>query len=193
MQVARKKTAKEVWDYLKTRFVGADRIKNTQLLTLKSDFNTMRMQEGESLDQYAGRLNSMSVRNEQFYDLNKMSFEEVVGRLKVFEEHTRPHASGGNSIGDSQLLFTQAEWQGGCGRDRGRGRGGRSGMSRNDEESDSDGGRRNKSHIKCFNFHMMGHYANECKATKKNEEETHLTRANDTEPALLLVVSEEPV
>jgi hypothetical protein len=39
MQVARKKTAKEVWDCLKTRFVGADRIKNARLLTLKSDFN----------------------------------------------------------------------------------------------------------------------------------------------------------
>ena len=29
-------------------------------------------------------------------------------------------------------------------------------------------------------------------APKKKEEETHLTRADDTEPALLLVVSEEP-
>ena len=31
MQVARKKTAKEVWDCLKTRFVGVDRVKNAPL------------------------------------------------------------------------------------------------------------------------------------------------------------------
>ena len=43
-----------------------------------------------------------------------------------------------------------------------------------------------------FNYQKMGHFANKCKALKKKEEETHLTRANDTELALLLVVSEEP-
>ncbi|XP_062217690.1 uncharacterized protein LOC133917878 [Phragmites australis] len=248
MQVARKKTTKEVWDCLKTRFVSADHVKNKQLLTLKSDFNTMHMQEGESLDQYTGRLNSMSIRYanlgetldntalvkklfdtvpdrflcvitmiEQFYDLDKMSFEEAMGRLKAFEERTHPCAFGGNSIGDSQLMFTQAEWQarqkkdggnssssikgkyhspadssnrgrGGHGRNRGRGRGGRCGMSHNDEENGSGGSRCNKSHIKCYNCYKMGYYANECKAPKKQKEETHLTRADDIELVLLLVV-----
>ncbi|XP_062234089.1 uncharacterized protein LOC133931254 [Phragmites australis] len=252
MQVARKKTRKEVWDYLKTRFVTADRVKNAWLLMLKSDFNAMRMQKGESLGQYAGRLNNMSVRYanlgetlddaalvkklfdtvpdrflsvitgiKQFYDLDKMPFEEVVGRLKAFEERAHPRGSGGNSINDSQLLFTQAEWQvqqkkdsgnssssnkgkshiavdssnrgrGGRGCSRGHGRGGHGGMSCNAEESGSGGGRCNKSHIKCYNCYKMGHYANECKALKKKEEETHLTHAGDIELALLLVVSEEP-
>ena len=84
--------------------------------------------------------------------------------------------------------------RGGRGRGKGRGRGGRGGTSRNDEESGSGGGRRNKSHIKCFNWHKMGHYVNECKAPKKKEEEkgeTHLTCTDDTELALLLAVSEE--
>ena len=62
MQVVRKKTAKDVWDCLKTRFVGVDHIKNMRLQTLKGDFNAMRIQEGETLDQYAGKLNVMSVR-----------------------------------------------------------------------------------------------------------------------------------
>ena len=64
MQVAMKKTAKEVWDSLKTRFIGADRVKNARLQMLKNDFDVIRMQEGETLDQYAGRLNGMSVRYE---------------------------------------------------------------------------------------------------------------------------------
>ena len=35
MQVSTKKTAKEVWESLKTRFVGADRVKTARLATLK--------------------------------------------------------------------------------------------------------------------------------------------------------------
>ncbi|KAK8946390.1 hypothetical protein KSP39_PZI006862 [Platanthera zijinensis] len=62
MQVAMKKTAKEVWDCLKTRFIGADRVKNARLQTLRNKFDVMRMHEDETLDLYAGRLNSMCVR-----------------------------------------------------------------------------------------------------------------------------------
>lgn len=38
MQVAKKKTGKEVWDCLKARFVGADRVIEARLQTLKSEF-----------------------------------------------------------------------------------------------------------------------------------------------------------
>ena len=41
MQVAKKNTSKEIWESLKTRFVGADRMKNARLQALKSDFSTM--------------------------------------------------------------------------------------------------------------------------------------------------------
>ncbi|XP_078429804.1 uncharacterized protein LOC144701878 [Wolffia australiana] len=62
MQVAQKRTSKEIWEALSTRFVGADRVKNARLRALKSDFDAMRMIDGESLDDYAGRLSTMSVR-----------------------------------------------------------------------------------------------------------------------------------
>ncbi|XP_062185940.1 uncharacterized protein LOC133889430 [Phragmites australis] len=188
-------------------------------------------EEGETLDQYAGRLNSMSVRYinlgetlddatlvkklfdivpdrflnvivgiEQFYDLNKMPFEEARGglrHLKNAEWQARQKKDVGNSSssnkGKSHLAVDSSNRdRGGRGCGRGRGKGGRGGMSCNDEESGSGGGRRNKSHIWYFNCYKMGHYANKCKAPKKKEDETHLTCADDTEPALLLMVSEEP-
>jgi len=62
MQVAKKKTGKEVWDSLKARFVGADRVKDARLQTLKIEFDTIRMKEGESLDEIVGKLTAMSVR-----------------------------------------------------------------------------------------------------------------------------------
>lgn len=63
MQVAKKRSAKEVWDCLKTRFVGADRVREARLQTLKGEFGAMVMEPGETLDQYAGRITAMSVRH----------------------------------------------------------------------------------------------------------------------------------
>jgi hypothetical protein len=62
MQVAVKKTRKEVWDSLKARIVGEECVKEARLQTLNSDFDAMRMKEDESIDQYAGRLTAMSVQ-----------------------------------------------------------------------------------------------------------------------------------
>jgi Zn-finger protein len=46
MQVSKKKMGKEVWDCLKSRFVGADRVKEARLQTLKSEFDTLKMKPG---------------------------------------------------------------------------------------------------------------------------------------------------
>ena len=62
MQVSTKKTAKEVWDSLKTRFVGADRVKAARLSTLRGEFDMMYMAEGEQLDDYAGKISGMAAR-----------------------------------------------------------------------------------------------------------------------------------
>ena len=140
MQVATKKTGKEVWDSLKARFVGEERVKEARLQTLKSEFDGLTMKE-ESIDVYAGKLTSMSVRYanlggslddsalvkkmfdtvperfinviagiEQFYDLKKLAFDEAVGRLKAFEERTKRGAGGAKSD-IGQVLLTQAEWE----------------------------------------------------------------------------------
>ncbi|KAI3498732.1 hypothetical protein L1887_09191 [Cichorium endivia] len=60
LQVAQKKTAKEVWDSLKTRYLGADRVQKARLQTLKSEFDSLRMKEGESVDEFAGKLSGIS-------------------------------------------------------------------------------------------------------------------------------------
>lgn len=62
MQVSQKKTAKELWDSLKKRFVGADRVKAARLSTLKGEFDLLRMKEGEPLDDYAGKISGMAAR-----------------------------------------------------------------------------------------------------------------------------------
>jgi hypothetical protein len=63
MQVAKKTTTKEVWDCLKARFIGADHLRDARMQSLKSDFDALHMQEGETPDQYAGKLAGISVRH----------------------------------------------------------------------------------------------------------------------------------
>jgi hypothetical protein len=138
MQVAKKKMGKEVWDSLKARFVGAERVKDARLQTLKMEFDALRMKEEETIDEFAGKLTAMSVKFgnlggslddaalkklfdtvsdrfihviagvKQFDDLKTLAFDEAVGRLKAFEERTR-RGAGGSRSGDSQALLTQAE------------------------------------------------------------------------------------
>ncbi|KAE8813114.1 retrotransposon protein [Hordeum vulgare] len=62
MQVAAKLTAREVWDSLKVRFVGADRVRVARLATLRGDFERLRMDDGESLDAFAGKISGMAAR-----------------------------------------------------------------------------------------------------------------------------------
>jgi hypothetical protein len=191
MQVAKKKTGKEVWESLKARFVGAERVRDARLQTLKAEFDSLKMKDDESIDQFAGKLTSMSVKYsnlggtledaamvkklfdtvpdrfinviagiEQFLDLQKVEFDEAVGRLRAFEERTRRGAAGSKSE-DRQLLLTQAEWEarhmkssggessgkgkthdgGGRGRGRGRSGGGRGRGGRGESSRRGGGGR----------------------------------------------------
>ena len=62
MQVGTKTTAKEVWDSLKVRFVGADRVRAARLATLRGEFDRLRMDDGDELDDYAGKVSGMAAR-----------------------------------------------------------------------------------------------------------------------------------
>ncbi|XP_020270454.1 uncharacterized protein LOC109845593 [Asparagus officinalis] len=57
--IAEKETAKEAWETLKTKYVGADRVKQAKLQTLKSEFETLRMKEAETIDDFADRLTAI--------------------------------------------------------------------------------------------------------------------------------------
>ncbi|XP_039840923.1 uncharacterized protein LOC120700756 [Panicum virgatum] len=140
MQVANKKTAKEVWECLKTRFVGADHVKAARLQTLKSDFDALRMKEDESLDQYAGKLTGMAVRYanlggtlndaalvKKLFDTAPDRFINVIAGIEqffdlntlAFEEavgrlkafEERTRRAPGGATADGQLLLTRAEWE----------------------------------------------------------------------------------
>uniref|UniRef100_A0A8I7BB04 CCHC-type domain-containing protein n=1 Tax=Hordeum vulgare subsp. vulgare TaxID=112509 RepID=A0A8I7BB04_HORVV len=62
LQVSSKKTVAELWASLKTRFVGTDRVRAARLSTLRGEFDRLRMEDGDELDTYAGRISGMAAR-----------------------------------------------------------------------------------------------------------------------------------
>ena len=151
---------------------------------------------------------------EQFGDLDEMSVEEVIGRLKAYEERMKGFVDND----DRKLLLTHKEWsdrnkkkggeskskanRGGFNNSRGRGRGrgrnggGRGGRGKGGSYNQKDGNQstsssHDKSGIQCYNCQEFGHYAAECKNPRKERNyENNLIREED-EPALLLAAYEE--
>lgn len=56
-------TAKKVWEAIKARHVGAERVKEARLQTLMSDFDGLRMKDDETIDDFSGKLSEMSSKS----------------------------------------------------------------------------------------------------------------------------------
>ncbi|XP_074362779.1 uncharacterized protein LOC141703067 [Apium graveolens] len=56
---AERTTAKEVWTAIKTASLGADRVKKAKAQTLKAEFESLKMNESEQLDDFCLKLNGL--------------------------------------------------------------------------------------------------------------------------------------
>nr|GEV91139.1 zinc finger, CCHC-type [Tanacetum cinerariifolium] len=198
LQITKHKIAKAIWDALKTKHIGEQRVQQARLQTLKSDFKMLHMKEDETIDTFTEKLttlvnkaaslghtieDSVVVRKllnavpdkflqivasiEQYSDLDEMSVDEAVGRLKTFEERLK---SKKEILVNSQesLMFTRHEGQGKPFRERGRGRFNQSQgreqdknnyQSKREERASFEEDTRDKSHVTCYRCHKLGHYA----------------------------------
>ena len=62
MQVAQYETAKEVWDSVKVRYLGADLVQKARLQTLRSELETLKMKENERVQDFSGKLGSIKAK-----------------------------------------------------------------------------------------------------------------------------------
>nr|GEW91968.1 cysteine--tRNA ligase 2, cytoplasmic [Tanacetum cinerariifolium] len=59
LQITKHKTAKAIWDALKTRHIGKQRVQQARLQTLKSDFEMLHMKEDETIDTFTRKLTTL--------------------------------------------------------------------------------------------------------------------------------------
>nr|GFB92798.1 zinc finger, CCHC-type [Tanacetum cinerariifolium] len=62
MQVAQYSTAKEVWDSIKVKYLGADLVQKARLQSLRSELETLRMKPNEKVSDYGGKLSSIKAK-----------------------------------------------------------------------------------------------------------------------------------
>nr|GEY33899.1 zinc finger, CCHC-type [Tanacetum cinerariifolium] len=59
LQITKHKTAKAIWDALKTKHIGEQRVQKAMLQTLKSDFELLHIKEDEIINTFTGKLTTL--------------------------------------------------------------------------------------------------------------------------------------
>ncbi|WP_203255426.1 retrotransposon gag domain-containing protein, partial [Klebsiella pneumoniae] len=77
--VSKKESAHEVWEALKTMFLGADRVKSARVQTLKEEFDALKMRSTESIDDYAIKVGALVSKIRELGDM--MEDSVVVKRM----------------------------------------------------------------------------------------------------------------
>lgn len=143
LQIGNLDTAKEVWEAIRTRHVGAERVREARLCTLMAEFDKLKMKETETIDVFVGRLSEISSKAaslgevieeskqikkflkslprkkfihmvaslEQLLDLKTARFEDVVGRLKAYEERISEEEEDEHHEDAGKLLYNSESQQ----------------------------------------------------------------------------------
>lgn len=225
LQVGEQDSPKGIWESIKSRNLGAERVKEARLQTLMSEFERMKMRDSESIDTYAGKLSELASQSaalghmieepklvkkflnslprskfiqiiaslEQVLDLNNTGYEDIVGRLKVYEERILEEEGNGETQGN--LLFSSTdsrEYQGSSENSRGRGRGrgqGRSNRGRGRgrfNTQDQPKEKKDRSNVVCFRCDKAGHFASVCPERKQKLQEVNKVETQEADAALYM-------
>ncbi|XP_010484986.1 PREDICTED: uncharacterized protein LOC104763293 [Camelina sativa] len=234
LQIGEQNSTKNLWEAIKSRHQGADRVKEARLQTLKAELDQVTMGDSESVDEYAGKMSGLAAQSaslgeaidetklvkkflsglprekfihivaslEQVLNLNTTTFEDIVGRIKAYEERV-----GKETLSEDQgkLMFSNTNYRGGYGgfrggargrgdtgrgsfgRGRGRGRDRFNGQNQVGEISEKDQKKKDLTKIVCWRCDKSGLYASRCPDKPLQHHETNL---NETQEAEALYVHE---
>ncbi|XP_023638088.1 uncharacterized protein LOC111830459 [Capsella rubella] len=63
LQVGTLDTAKKVWEAIKTRYMGVERVKEARLQTLMTDFDRLKMKDSETIDDFVGMISEIASKS----------------------------------------------------------------------------------------------------------------------------------
>ncbi|GJW69991.1 zinc finger, CCHC-type containing protein [Tanacetum coccineum] len=86
LQVAGCETAKELWESLKTRHVGEEKVQQARLQSLMIGFNTLQMKDEDTVDAFTAKLNSYATKARE---LGKTLDESLLVRKLLYSTPDR--------------------------------------------------------------------------------------------------------
>ncbi|CAA7016056.1 unnamed protein product [Microthlaspi erraticum] len=182
--ILKKETSKDLWESMKRKYQGNDRVQSAQLQRLRRDFEVLEMKIGETITAYFSRVmevaNNMRNLGEEMPDSKVVEkimrtlvekFTYVVCAIEESNDIKHMTVDGLQSslmvheqnlsrhAGEERALKVEGQWNSyGRGRGnsptRGRGRGGYQGRGR--------GGNIPREQVECYKCHKKGHYKSEC-------------------------------
>ncbi|GKD13638.1 hypothetical protein Tco_1198045 [Tanacetum coccineum] len=107
LQIGNLKIGKEMWEAIKTHNLGVDRVKEARLQTLITEFENLKMLDNGAIDEYAAKLSGIASKSATLGEVmseHKLGFEDVVGRLKAYEERVKEEDKANDP--QENLLYT---------------------------------------------------------------------------------------
>nr|GEX10715.1 zinc finger, CCHC-type [Tanacetum cinerariifolium] len=77
LQVAKHNNAKDVWESIKVRYIGAERVQKARLKILRNELEILKMNDNESINDFAGKINGIVAK---FKSLGSSIEEEMIVR-----------------------------------------------------------------------------------------------------------------
>nr|XP_043631544.1 protein CROWDED NUCLEI 1-like [Erigeron canadensis] len=146
---------------------------------------------------------------EMVVDFKEAKLEEVIGKLKTYEERLKFRKESGEDNSEKSLFTRQGNGRnyernygnnrrGGGNQTKGRGQGRFMRDNRNEDSfdrwkkspGDQNNPRRQLKNVQCYNCQDFGHFATNCPKPNHREEKTNLVFKND-EPELLMVTTKD--